>query len=216
MRIRHKQGIEEKLLKISELVSEAPASLQGKWREHFQNANPLYVELGMGKGQFVTTMASQQPNINFIGVDRVPEIVYRAGKQELSGQANLRFLYIDAVCLGEYFAPGEINRIYLNFSDPWPKKRHAKRRLTSPSFLNLYKTLLKEEGEIHLKTDNLDLFEYSLSQFAEKGYSLAKITYDLHNSGYKGNIMTEYEQKFAALGYPICRCEAFKPGGRCN
>jgi tRNA (guanine-N7-)-methyltransferase len=210
MRIRHKQGIEEKLSEIPALVCETSVSLQGKWREHFRNTNPIYVELGMGKGRFITTMASRQLNINFIGVDRIPEIVYLAGKRRLSGAANLRFLYIDAGSLGAYFAPGEIDRIYLNFSDPWPKKRHAKRRLTSPFFLNLYKILLKEEGEIYFKTDNMSFFEYSLSQFIGEGFSLGKITYDLHNSGYPGNIMTEYEMRFAAEGVPICRCEAFK------
>jgi tRNA (guanine-N7-)-methyltransferase len=204
-------GVEDKLLKIEGLVLNNPGNIKGKWHEVFGNENPLYVELGMGKGNFITSYAQRERNINFIGIDRVPEIVYKAGNKELLDKDNLRFLYIDAMYLEMFFRPGDIDRLFLNFSDPWPKNRHAGRRMTNAAFLKAYKVLLKKDGEIHYKTDNRDFFEYSLGQFINEGFSLRRITYDLHKSGFENNIMTEYEAKFAAMGQPIYRCEAIRP-----
>jgi tRNA (guanine-N7-)-methyltransferase len=211
MRVRRQPGIEKKLRKMPGLVLEDAEFLRGKWQKYFGNNKPLYVELGMGKGNFITTMARQRQDINFIGVERVPEIIHKAGKKEITGLSNLYFLQLDVAQLAEYFAPREIERIYLNFSDPWPKKRHEKRRLTNPFFLKIYKTLLKnKKGSIHFKTDSIDFFEYSLEQFVKEGFSLQKISYDLHHSGFAENVLTEYEAKFMKKGYPICRCEAIK------
>lgn len=209
MRFR-KSGTAQKIKEMPGFILEEPQFLRGKWQEYFGNGNPLHVELGMGKGIFITTMAAEHPELNFIGIDRVAEILWKAGKRDLTGLKNLRFLDLDGAFLEQYFLPGEMERLYLNFSDPWPKKRHAKRRLTSPYFLNIYKKLLDKEGQIHFKTDNVAFFAYSLSQFVEAGFSLRKITYDLHHSGFTGNVPTEYEMKFTAKGYPICRCEALK------
>ncbi|HHY05855.1 MAG TPA: tRNA (guanosine(46)-N7)-methyltransferase TrmB [Clostridia bacterium] len=210
MRVRRQPGIEGKLREMPGFVLEDAPSLRGKWQEYFGNKKPLYVELGMGKGKFITTLARQHQEINFIGVERVPEIIHQAGKREREGLPNLCFLHLDVARLPEYFLPEEIARIYLNFSDPWPKKRHEKRRLTNPFFLQIYKRLLKKKGSIHFKTDSLDFFEYSLEQFIAADFSVQKIAYDLHHSGYTGNILTEYEVKFREKGYPICRCEAIK------
>ena len=211
VRLRRKQGIEEKFKDISGFILDKPEALKGKWKEYFGNDNSLYVEIGMGKGNFIKNMANKEKNINFIGIDRVPEILYNASKEGITELANLRLLYIDVAYLESYFEAGDIDRIYLNFSDPWPKNRHAKRRLTSSDLLKKYKLLLKKDGEIHFKTDNLDFFKYSVTQFDIEGFSLRRMTYDLHNSGFEGNVMTEYEMKFASMGCPICRCEAINP-----
>ncbi|HHZ16910.1 MAG TPA: tRNA (guanosine(46)-N7)-methyltransferase TrmB [Peptococcaceae bacterium] len=208
MRLRNTRAAKQKIEEMPGLIIEEPELLRGKWEAYFGNSNPLHVELGMGKGRFITTMATLYPKINFIGIDRISAVMVKAMKLDYHGLPNLRFLNIDGSVLEQYFAPEEIDRLYLNFSDPWPKKRHAKRRLTSPFFLNIYNKLLSPRGEIHFKTDNVDFFEYSLLQFVEAGYSLRRITYDLHHSGFTGNVRTEYESKFAAQGYPICRCEA--------
>lgn len=193
------------------LIKEEPELLKGKWQECFGNSHPLHVELGMGKGGFITTMAAKFPEVNFIGIDRITDIMLKAAQREFVALPNLRFLNVDGALLEQYFLPAEIERLYLNFSDPWPKKRHARRRLTSPFFLNIYKRLLNGKGEIHFKTDNVAFFEYSLLQFGEAGFSLRRITYDLHHSGIVGNVQTEYEKKFSAQGIPICRCEALPP-----
>ncbi|HHX96337.1 MAG TPA: tRNA (guanosine(46)-N7)-methyltransferase TrmB [Clostridia bacterium] len=207
MRIRRRPGVLKELKKL-------PGFLLPGEQWQWEKANPLYVELGMGKGKFITSLAYQKPEINFVGIEKVPEIIYQAGKRVPAGLPNLRFLLSDVTQIDEYFQPGEISRIYLNFSDPWPKNRHAHRRLTSPFFLKLYRDLLVLGGAIHFKTDCVDFFEYSLRQFSQIGFSVEKITYDLHNSGYKANILTEYELKFMAQGVPICRCEAIKMEGK--
>ncbi len=213
MRMRRKTGILEKLAASPEYIIFRPSlDIKGYWKKAFGNENPLYVEIGSGKGRFITSMALKYPHINFIGLEREPEIVAHAlailKKRPVN---NIRLILADGENLAAYLAPGEIERLFLNFSDPWPKKRHTKRRLTHPVFLNLYKTLFKGPGEIHLKTDNLDFFEYSLLAFAENGFSLRRITYDLHQSPWTENVMTEYEEKFSLLGRPICRCEAVCP-----
>ncbi|MCR4441421.1 MAG: tRNA (guanosine(46)-N7)-methyltransferase TrmB [Peptococcaceae bacterium] len=212
MRLRRKRGIEQQIERKRHLIMSGLHELRGTWAEVFGNERPLHVELGTGKGAFLAALARACPAINYVGVERVPEIIYQAAvKIEAGGTGNVRLLLADAESLPFYFNPGEIERIYLNFSDPWPKKRHAKRRLTSPRFLDVYMKLLKKGGEIHLKTDNRDFFEYSLETLAGAGFSLQKITFDLHGSLAGGSVMTEYEQKFVKQGKPICRCEAISP-----
>lgn len=224
MRLRRKPGIENKLKEYGQIVMMDEQTITPEdWKEIFPNDNPINVELGAGKGDFITALATMNPDINYIAMERVPEVLYSAVKkwESLKEIKNIRFLYSDVEKMQHYFFPGQIDIIYLNFSDPWPKKRHAKRRLTSDEFLKIYKALLKSGGEIHLKTDNRDFFEYSLESFADNGFSLRKINYDLHNSNniHKKNkessseseyVMTEYEKRFMSLGQPICRCEAIK------
>lgn len=192
---------------------EQPEKLKGKWaEEYFHNANPLHIEIGSGKGKFITTLAEQNKNINFIALEKyIPILGKLIIKVPKEGMPNLAVINADAENLLEYFEVGELERIYLNFSDPWPKKRHTKRRLTNLKFLELYKKVLKDDGLIIFKTDNLDFFEFSLEQFEAGGYILKDVTYDLHNSPYaEGNITTEYEEKFMSLGLPIYRLTAYK------
>mgnify|MGYP000769603331 CR=1 FL=1 len=174
----------------------------------FGNNNPIFIEVGMGKGQFITSLAALHPEINYIGIEKYSSVLIRAiEKQEDLQLPNLKFLRFDAEYLPDIFAPGEIAHIYLNFSDPWPKDRHAKRRLTSEGFLNLYHTILNPDGYIQFKTDNRDLFDFSV-ETAENSpiWNIKELTYDLHHSEFlQGNIMTEYESKFVAEGKPICR-----------
>lgn len=195
-----------------DLVLPKPADYLGRWQQVFGNANPLHLELGTGKGAFISAISRIYPHVNYVGIERVPEILYAAANKVLeAGWGNIRLVMLDAEMLPACFAPGEIARIYLNFSDPWPKARHEKRRLTHPRFLHLYKSLLPRGGEIHLKTDNGDFFEYSLSSFVQEGFSLQEVSYDLHNSTYMGNVLTEYEARFTSMGHPIYRCEAVAP-----
>lgn len=209
MRLRKKPGVINKLEEMKELVVPDPQVHKGKWHAVFGNTNTLHLELGTGKGTFITTLAGMNPELNYLGVEKVPDILFIAAQKAIAqGLPNLRFLHMDVENLIYIFEDGEVDRIYLNFSDPWPKKRHSKRRLTHRRFLELYKKVLKKPGEIHLKTDNQGFFEFSLNEFAEMGFRLRNITFDLHNSGFSGNIMTEYEEKFRQLGQPIYRCEA--------
>jgi len=164
----------------------------------------------MGKGDFVIGMAKAHPEINFIGIELSQTVLFIATKKNAKKPLpNLRFLSIDAEKLLDYFDENSLDRIYLNFSDPWPKARHAKRRLTYRDKLNIYKKILKPGGAIHFKTDQLPLFEFSIEELLISGYSISKITYDLHHSGFQGNIMTEYERRFTNLGDPINRLEAY-------
>ncbi|MFZ5753377.1 MAG: tRNA (guanosine(46)-N7)-methyltransferase TrmB [Bacillota bacterium] len=209
MRLRKKPGVQNKLQEMRELVIPNPEVNKGNWHAVFGNTNPLHVELGTGKGTFITTLAGINPEINYLGVEKVPDILYIAAKKAIAQcLPNLRFLHMDVENLPFIFEDGEVDRIYLNFSDPWPKKRHSKRRLTHRHFLEIYKKVLKKPGEIHLKTDNQGFFEFSLNEFSEMGFRLRNITFDLHNSGFSGNVMTEYEERFVNLGQPIYRCEA--------
>lgn len=212
MRLRKKPGIKNKLEELQEIVIRNPEVYKGQWHTVFGNTHPLHVELGTGKGTFITNLAGISPDINYLGVERVPDILYIAAKKAMVRPLpNLRLLNIDVENLPFIFEDGEVDRIYLNFSDPWPKKRHSKRRLTHRRFLEIYKKVLKKEGEIHLKTDNQGFFEFSLNEFSEMGFRLRNITFDLHKSGFSGNIMTEYEERFVNLGQPIYRCEAILP-----
>lgn len=212
MRLRNIKGSKE-YIASSPFVIQTPQDYKGKWRELFQNDAPLHIEIGMGKGQFIHQLASENPDINYIGIEKFSSVLYRAlKKREETDLDNLFFLRIDAEIIDEVFDTNEVDRIYLNFSDPWPKDRHAKRRLTSPDFLNRYHNILSPAGEIMFKTDNRPLFDYSVETISEtKPWKLKDVTYDLHHSEFlEGNIMTEYESRFVSLGYPIHRLVAFR------
>lgn len=209
MRVRNRPGAAEMLAAHPEIVIQDPHKMKGRWHEEFGNDQPIHIEIGMGKGQFITQMASAHPDINYIGVEMQVSVISLALDKALETEVpNVRLLHVDGSELTEYFADSEVDQIYLNFSDPWPKKRHEKRRLTSPNFLKVDETILRPQGEIHFKTDNQKLFEYSLSSFSKYGMTIQQVWLDLHSSDYEGNIMTEYEEKFSAKGQPIYRVEA--------
>lgn len=208
MRVRHKPWAKEKIEQHPELVIPAPETHRGNWSRLFQNERPIHIEVGTGKGRFITEMAKSHPDINYIGIELEPSIIITALDLLLEDEVpNAKLLNTNGQDLRKFFATGEISRVYLNFSDPWPKKRHEKRRLTFSSFLDIYGDIMPEGGEIHFKTDNRGLFEYSLKSFSQYGLLLKEISLDLHNSDVQGNIMTEYEEKFSAMGHPIYRCE---------
>lgn len=209
MRLRNIPGAESALAEYPTFVQN-PVSYKGKWHERFGNNNPIHVEIGCGKGRFINTLAAQHPDINFIAVELKAEVVLRAVQRtEYREIPNLAFVQYNAAMLTDLFADHEITRLYLNFSDPWPKTRHAKRRLTYSSFLQTYRQVLKPDGEIHLKTDNEKLFEFSLNQMAAERFQLRNITFDLHQSKLaQDNVMTEYEERFSSRGQRIYRVEA--------
>jgi len=207
MRLRNITGSDE-TIKNSKYVVTNPTEYKGKWNEIFGNENPVQIEIGMGKGQFIMELADRNPNINYIGMEKYSSVLLRAlQKMEQKEVPNLRFLCEDAKLLKEYFAEGELDQIYLNFSDPWPKDRHAKRRLPSKEFLALYDHILRKDGKIEFKTDNRLLFDFAVEQLALTKWSAEKLTYDLHHDQemVEGNIMTEYEEKFSSKGNPICK-----------
>lgn len=187
--------------------------IKGNWREIFGNENPIYLEVGTGRGKFITTMAKNNPNINFIGLELKEEVLVKAAEKSCCSEnetlGNIRFIWGSVEYLDFYFEDGEIDRLYINFCDPWPKNKNAKRRLTSSDFLKLYNRKLKSP-EVFFKTDNIDLFEYSLNEFSDCGWRLRNISLDLAHSSFEGNVTTEYEDKFVELGMPIYRLEAFK------
>lgn len=216
MRLRGRKGIRENLEQQKDLVILNPRDYKGRWAELFGNGKPIHVELGMGKGQFISGMSVKHPGVNFIGMDMYDELIRRGSEKvrkiwnEQYGKDpdSVRLALGNIEMIEEFFAPGEIERIYLNFSDPWPKKKHARRRLTHPRFLDKYRTLLNEEGEIHFKTDSRELFQFSLNAFAATGLQLNDISLSLHGDGInEDHVMTEYESKFVGLGMPIHRCE---------
>ena len=208
MRLRNITGSRE-FIAENEFCIHNPEEMKGVWREEiFHNDRPLHLEIGMGKGEFLHTLATTHPDINYLGIEKYSSVLYRAiEKREKAEIDNLFFLRFDATYLDTIFGPGEVDRIYLNFSDPWPKDRHAKRRLTSPQFLALYDQVLAKDGIIQFKTDNRDLFDYSVEVVEESDtWQIEEITYDLHHSDQlEGNVMTEYERKFTEKGNPICR-----------
>ncbi|HJB06928.1 MAG TPA: tRNA (guanosine(46)-N7)-methyltransferase TrmB [Candidatus Enterocloster faecavium] len=211
MRLRHIPGAEETIAQ-SPFVIQDPQLHKGDWSQLFGNSAPIEIEVGMGKGRFIMELAKNHPEINYIGIERYSSVLLRAiqKRQELELSdihlSNIYFLCVDAKTLDQFFAPGEVRRIYLNFSDPWPKDRHAKRRLTSPQFLAVYEKILAPEGVVEFKTDNRGLFEYSLESIPAAGWSIKEQTFDLHHSPMaEGNVMTEYEAKFSAEGKPICK-----------
>lgn len=197
-------------LQAHKLVIKRPEAQRGLWKQVFGNEKPLHIEIGMGKGQFILNMAKAHPEINYIGIERYSSVLLRAvemldADEEFKELPNVRFVCMDAKDLSEVFAPEEVQKIYLNFSDPWPKARHAKRRLTSVGFLKRYDQVLAAGGVVEFKTDNTTLFDFSLEQAKEAGWKLVAHTYDLHHNKEmnQGNIMTEYEQKFSSKGNPI-------------
>lgn len=212
MRLRNIPGAKD-AISASPLVIQEPESHRGSWRELFEKKQPLYLEVGMGKGRFLMDMARLHPEINYVGIEMYDSVLLRALQkaEELAGQgetlSNLRFLRVDARLLPDIFAPGEVSGIYLNFSDPWPKARHAKRRLTSREFLARYDKILEKQGLVEFKTDNQELFAFSLEEVGEAGWKLLEHTFDLHNDEKMrvGNVMTEYEEKFSGQGNPICK-----------
>ena len=178
----------------------------GTWKEIFGNDNPVHIEIGMGKGKFIHTMAKEHPEINFVGIEKYSSVLLRAiQKMEQEELANLKFLRMDAESITEVFAPGEVDKIYLNFSDPWPKDRHAKRRLPSKEFLARYDVILKADGRLEFKTDNQELFDFAVEELKPAGWKPEMITRNLHSDErlLEGNVMTEYEEKFSAMGNPI-------------
>jgi tRNA (guanine-N7-)-methyltransferase len=204
MRLRNVKNKEEIMNNSSTLIRDYKG-LKGKWISLFNNSKPIYIEIGMGKGDFILGNALKYPDINFIGIEKYDSVIARAIEKIESVEEipkNLRIIRMDAKVIDEAFDK-EIDRIYLNFSDPWPKKRHAERRLTSNTFLNKYSKIFKKDYEIIMKTDNVNLFEYSLETLSQNKYSFEKVSLDLHNSDIVDNIMTEYEKKFTKKGIKI-------------
>ena len=206
MRLRHIKGAEETIA-VSPYVIQEPESCRGRWAEVFHNQNPIQIEVGMGKGKFLMELAQKHPEINYVGIERYSSVLLRGlQKREELDLSNIWFLCIDARQLAEVFEEGEVERIYLNFSDPWPKDRHAKRRLTSPEFMAVYDKILAADGQVEFKTDNEGLFDYSLESIPQAGWRIEASTRDLHHSPMaEGNVMTEYEEKFASKVNSICK-----------
>ncbi len=205
MRLRNIPGAKDAIAQ-STYVIHNPSEIKGNWGKCFKKTAPIHIEIGMGKGQFIMTLARNNPNINYIGIERYSSVLLRAlQKMEESPLENLLFICEDASLITDIFDEKEVDKIYLNFSDPWPKDRHAKRRLTSRQFLERYNIILNPDGNIEFKTDNRSLFDFSLEEASEAGWNIDAHTYDLHNdsSMNSGNIMTEYEEKFSAKGNPI-------------
>lgn len=209
MRLRNIKGA-DKIIENSNYVVINPEKYKGKWDSVFNNSNQIHIEIGMGKGNFIIQMAKNNPNINFIGIEMYDSVIVKAiQKLEKENLNNIKLIRMDARLLEDVFDK-EINLIYLNFSDPWPKKRNAKRRLTHHRFLNIYENIFKDKKVIYMKTDNTALFEFSLQSLSEFGYILKNISLDLHNSDYDENVLTEYEEKFSEKGIKINRLEAYK------
>ncbi|MCR5301298.1 MAG: tRNA (guanosine(46)-N7)-methyltransferase TrmB [Lachnospiraceae bacterium] len=208
MRLKNVPGSREAVA-ASDHVESDPEQMKGRWvRDVFGNDNPIHIEVGMGKGRFITSLAAINPDINYIGIEKYSSVLIRAiEKAETKPLDNLKFIRMDAEDIESVFAKGEVKKIYLNFSDPWPKDRHAKRRLTSGRFLERFANILSEDGSIEFKTDNRDLFEYSLNEIEPSGWRLQAFTFDLHNDPVmnEGNIMTEYEERFSSEGNRICK-----------
>ena len=192
-------------LELSENYIQDPKSHKGQWKEYFGNDHPIHMEIGSGKGRFITTLAQQNPHINYIALEKFPTVLLKLiRKIPEGGLKNLAVISTDAELLEEIFVPGEVEKLYLNFSDPWPKKRHAKRRLTSSIFLALYKKIFKNGSVLEFKTDNRGLFDFSLEELKKAHYTLQNVTFDLYNSELlEGNIATEYEERFRSIGTPI-------------
>lgn len=209
MRLRNVTGSREMIAGSQYVIPEEEMfELPGKWADIFENNNPIHVEIGMGKGQFIHTLAKRNPQINYVGVEKYSTVLLRAvQKMEQEGLPNLVFLRMDAEDVDKVFGEGEVDKIYLNFSDPWPKDRHAKRRLPSAAFLARYDKILKKDGRLEFKTDNRDLFDFAVEELEPAGWQADVITYDLHADEklMEGNVMTEYEEKFSSMGNPICK-----------
>ena len=207
MRLRNITGSRERIGE-SKFVVHDPEGNKGNWMGIFGNNNPVHIEIGMGKGRFLMDMAKAHPEINFVGIEKYSSVLLRAvQKMEQEPLPNVRFIRVDAEMIAEIFNKEEVERIYLNFSDPWPKDRHAKRRLPSKEFLARYDKILKKDGQLEFKTDNMDLFRFALEELEPAGWHAEKVTFDLHHDEemLEGNIMTEYEERFSSQGNPICK-----------
>lgn len=210
MRMRKKPNLIPRIERCAHVQIEDPAALMGRWREKFPGYNELWLELGCGKGRFTAETARLNPDKLLVAVEKVPDAMVVAMERAMdSGLENTRFIDGDALTLPIIFAQDEVDRIFINFCDPWPRKKEAKHRLTSPGFLSIYQGILKPGGEIHFKTDNLPLFEYSLDTLEAEGWLLSEVTNDLHHSGPVG-VMTDYEAKFYQQGIKINRLTARK------
>ena len=213
MRLRNIPGSREAIAE-SQYVIHEEETRAGSWHEIFENDHPIYIEIGMGKGQFLMELARRNPDINYVGIEKYSSVLIRAlekMEEEETPLPNICFIRMDAEDIVKVFAKNEVDRIYLNFSDPWPKDRHAKRRLTSKEFLARYDQILVSDGQVEFKTDNRPLFDFSLEQVEVAGWQLDNYTFDLHHSEYaEGNVMTEYEERFTAKGNPICRLVAHR------
>ena len=209
MRLRNITGSREVIAESPYVVPEDTLeACPGTWHEIFGNDHPIHIEIGMGKGRFLNTLAKQNPQINYVGIEKYSSVLLRAiQKMEEDELPNLKFIRMDAEDIDKVFGKGEVDRIYLNFSDPWPKARHAKRRLTHGNFLKLYRKVLKDGGQIHFKTDNAPLFAWSVEEIPQFGFTLSEVTDDLHANGAVG-VMTDYERKFYGEGKSINRCVA--------
>lgn len=210
MRLRKIKGALNKLIANEKYYINNPTDYRGKWVEVFNNSNPIHIEIGCGKGKFITTMALNNPNINFIAIEKYDSVLLRASELSLNYDLNnLKLVLLDAENILDVFEKNEVDLIYLNFSDPWPKKRYYKRRLTAPGYLEKYAVILKNDGAIYQKTDNRSLFEYSIENLCNEGWLLNNVSLDLHNDQFEGNVTTEFEEKWSKLG-PIYRLEARK------
>ena len=209
MRLRNVTGSREVIAESRYVVPEESLhDMPGKWHALFGNQQPIHLEIGMGKGKFIHTMAMEHPEINYLGIEKYSTVLLRAvQKMEAMELPNLKFLRMDAEEITQVFGPGEVDRIYLNFSDPWPKDRHAKRRLPSKEFLARYDQILAKDGWIEFKTDNRALFDFAVEELEPAGWKAKVVTYDLHADPVlmEGNVMTEYEEKFSSMGNPICK-----------
>lgn len=204
MRLRNVKGSREAIAE-SEFTISNPEEYKGRWKDIFANDNPIHIEIGMGKGKFITELALRNSEINFIGIEKYSSVLIRAvDKRRELDIDNLVFIRMDAEYIKDVFGENEVSKIYLNFSDPWPKDRHAKRRLTSRQFLARYDSILKKDGTIEFKTDNRELFDFSMEEVPQAGWQVTEYTYNLHESNMaEGNIMTEYEERFSSMGNPI-------------
>ena len=208
MRMRKKKNLVPRMERCGACLIQNPYEMPGKWRELMPDARELRVELGCGKGRFTAGTARENPDVLLIAVEMVPDAMVVAMERCVAAELrNVFFVSANADQLPLFFLPGEVDRIYINFCDPWPSKRHAKRRLTHGNFLKLYRKVLRPHGQIHFKTDNLGLFDFSLEEFPQFGFSLSEVTKDLHQNGPVG-VMTDYEAKFYEQGQPICRLVA--------
>lgn len=210
MRLRHKPWAKDFMVEHPDVVIFEDEKVKD-WKEIFGNENPIHVEVGTGKGQFVIGMAKANPDVNYIGIEHFDSVIVSALEKVIEAEkpSNLRLIRGNGANIEDLFTKGELDRLFLNFSDPWPKTRHAKRRLTHAAFLSRYENVLKNDGEIHFKTDNRKLFEYSLVSMSEYGMILKDVSLDLHAQMPEDNIMTEYEEKFSAKGQPIYRLESY-------
>ncbi|MGX7013002.1 tRNA (guanosine(46)-N7)-methyltransferase TrmB [Vagococcus silagei] len=209
MRLRNKPGALDTIKNSPQYILMDGTDWKGKWQQRFEKPHPIHIEVGSGKGQFIVGMAKANPEINYIAIELQTNAIISILEKQLEEELpNLQLLLVNGADLDEYFETGEIAQVYLNFSDPWPKTRHEKRRLTHKNFLQVYEKIAQPEAELHFKTDNQGLFEYSLGSLSQYGMTLQKVWLNLHDSQFEGNVMTEYEEKFSKKGQPIYRLEA--------